>query len=211
MTIFAGPHGMMTAGVSSLTFVNSLATFEASSNSFGLPSGAAAGDLALMSGRLVGDTSTRASGWTLVEDFSNSANGAQWLMYRVLQSGDSTWTHAGGFSSYLTLMAVFRPDVPISNVVITDSDMVDPTDGDPGDIVMNSPGVPSAVWAYYQSASPPISPGMDPVSDGTVNFGGATNIIMAWKVFNTADQDVTISLGDHGTLNTIMGGAIQVF
>gem|GEM_PF-4140483 len=171
-----------------------------------------AGDLCIAYGRSVTTSVAVPTGFTALKTFYSEENGPMWCAYRMIIAGDASanFNQQAGAVNYVTILAAFRPDVPIGGLVIQSTQHVEPTSGDPGDITVTPTGTPGVVFACYQSSAAVDPRGFSPAKDAEQTAVGANNIYMAWKVYNSSPSAVTISMDDEGTLNSLFGGYIAV-
>lgn len=211
MLQMSGPAAYCAAGPTTLTFVVSEGNNHPSSPSFAMPSAANVGDLAILFGRYVDSSSVVPVGWTALLNYWDAGNGPSYMCYRIKQTGDGTFQHTPGKSSYAQMIAVFRPNLTISQVVPVSFAISGPTSGDPTAQIVPAGGYPYVVVAAYQSSLSGLSPrGFTPTKDGEQAAGTATNLYLAWKVFNGGATSVTVDGPDNGDLNYTISGYVEV-
>jgi hypothetical protein len=197
-----------TAQVTSLTTVNSVGTFSAGNPVVSMPSGTAAGDLLLGTGRYQGGSfSFPPSGFTAL--FASAIDGTVWAGYRIVQSGDTTFSNTGDGANFVTLFTTLRPNIPITEIIVTTAQHDGPTSGSaPDDVIVPQPASPAVVYAYLQ-AFDALSAGMSPTADYAVAVPATSNIRMDIKLFNAAPSAVTCSMANNVSNNIILAGALR--
>lgn len=146
-----------------------------------------------------GFTSISNLGWTAASVGIRSV-----LSYKVADGteGGSTITGMSGNANTQKMLYVFRPNRAPSSVSVG-SMHEEYTESAPADQVVTtgSSDVPAIVLAAYGSSGT-ISPrGFTPAKDGEINSG--TSAYLAYKIYNGSPADVTISMEDEGSRNSV--------
>ena len=197
-----------------LTYVNSDIIASATLT---LPSGWAAGDLAILMEYLGSSgavTLGSPSGWTDIDSVTTLSSYAGRFAYRVLQSGDTNIVTGSTSDEKATALFVYRPSRAIAAVTASSKNK-ELTAGNPASQSVAASGLstPALVLALaganggglwnFSTASPAfdITPGVDP---------GNTYMRTGIKLYNSAPSDHTIDMADQGAGNALMSCALSI-
>ncbi len=189
-----------------------------------LPTGAAAGDLAVLS-YATKNTASAAPGIGTPSGWSNGANIAQpsgvfvrhGMAYKVLNAGDitagSVTLAATGNDFNRQRMHIFRPDsgYEISAITLSPADTANrysASTGNPSALVLDgsSHSAPVVIVGFaLQEAGDTVSFSTESPAFDATGTAGAANMLVGYKVYNSSPADLTIDIGDSGAYNILRG------
>lgn len=105
---------------------------------------------------------------------------------------------------------VFRPNRPIKAASLVHQNSTSVTNSNPSAITVQASlgTAPVFVAGFYSTGTGSVNPrSFTPTKDGEAGQGG---MWMAWKLFLSNLQDVTIDMDDEGDANNIQGAAIMI-
>lgn len=111
-------------------------------------------------------------------------------------------TGMDGSASDRKMLYVFRGNIPATTATAQDA-ASEGTDGNPAAQTANASGStkPVIVIGCYGSGSAVDPRTFSPAKDGEIS--AATNAWLAYKIYNSSPQDVTIDMDDEGLQNTL--------
>ena len=198
--------------VRSITFVGSNAVSAAANTTptLSLPSGAAAGDLCVIQYGSLATAGTAIPGFTLIAANQTSGGRQNVLSWKLLTPSDiSTGSISAqrSTSAVRTSIAVFKPDKPITDVTVLGikngtnkaSSVVTQT-------IPSSAGLKPfvVVAAWYTAGSVAASATMNGTLTTTgVKVAGTISVYgQYYRIFNSADTPVDLTIGGTGTDST---------
>lgn len=205
--------GTGVAGVTSLTFVDSAVS---TGSTITVPATAAVGDIAFLfdTGRQAspGPASVVPAGWTPIAETVPSNTLRIITSRRVLTSGEpgSTVTGINASTFVSKVILVFRPNATILTVTHSTWNTVPETNGDPASqSVLASGGVaPLIVFGLVTTTgTPAFNASTTPAFTATVSSG---NIIVGYRISNSAPADQTLDMDDLGNANNMQSGWVEV-
>lgn len=201
-------------GATSLAFQAS-ASSENSATVTG-PASIQSGDLLCLSDRgfeFLGFPTTAApSGFTSIENVTVDPDTRHIISYKIADGSEASSSLTGmTFLGGGKVLFVLRPDNPITNVNIQDSDSQG-TAGNPASQTVTSSGgaVPLVVLGAYGSFNNAIAETFTPTEDGSVEANGDGGDagdeanLFAYKIYNSSPANVTIDMPDEGASNTLL-------
>lgn len=182
-----------------------------------IPSGWAAGDLAILMEYLGSDSAVTLgapAGWTDIDSVTTLSNYAGRFAYRVLQTGDTNVVTGSTALEKATAMFIYRPNRSIRTITAS-SKNEEATVGNPASQSVAASGlaVPVLVLGLagangggswnFATASPAfdITPDVDP---------GNTYMRTGIKLYTASPADHTIDMADQGTGNVLMSCALAL-
>lgn len=158
-------------------------------------------------------SSANPSGFTNLFTHTNSANTCRInLSYKVATGSEGGTTIDGMNGNDLNrhMIYVFRPtDVPTPSWAPFSLDSEMPDTAPAGQTITSSGGnEPLVVIAVYRSTGSVTTRSFTPAKDGEINANA--NMYMAYKIYNAAPADVSISMSDFGNGNLLSGMYFEV-
>lgn len=201
MTILPGwipPAAFTAARLGTLTQEDSATS---TAQTITVPSAVQEGDLLVLLDRATGNGVTKAvpSGWTEINEGVYGTVIRQIASYRIADSDDagSSVTGMNGATQNDKVMYAFRGDVPITSVNVSTPDS-EVTDNNPSQQTVSASGgtAPLIVFGCYGSWGVIDPRTFTPAKDGEES--SSTNLYLAYKIYSSSPQDVTIDMDDEG-------------
>jgi hypothetical protein len=208
--VFPAPYVAAAAGVTSLAFHDDAysATHEITVPTL------QAGDMMVVSdyafnasGRPALVTPSGFTNWVDLEDVSGFGRLA--VSYKIAVGDETTLTCMNGTFFDTKILAIFRPDVPISTIMASTATS-EATNGNPSaqNIVATSGTLPLvAIGVYLNGGLSSVDPRtMSPAATAELNSGATTAHYMKYQLQNVSLADVSIDMDDEGGDNMLAGG-----
>lgn len=219
-------------GITSISFVDSAT--EDSSASITAPADIDAGDLLVLLDSCFLQNATPDTvvpdGFTSIINTSHSVSIGEGNTLRIRQiascklaEGDEGSTSITGmdeslfgFQTQCKILLVFRPSRPATEITVADAEG-NATSGNPASQTATASGGTAPLIAFgCYGAQASISPRtMSPAKDDEESVTGSPasqpNLWIAWKIFNSSPEDVTVDMDDEGNLQCLQSFYIEMF
>lgn len=204
--VFPAPYVAGAAGVTSLAFHDDAYS---DTDQITVPGTVQAGDLIVLSD-LASDgegavlvTPSGFTNWinlTGVDGFARLA-----VSYKIATGSETTLTTMDGNDYLDKILAVFRPDVPITTVTAS-TPTSQSTAGNPSaqNIVATSGNLPLIAFGFYAGFNAINPRTMSPAA--TAELSNSTLHFLKYQLQNSSLADVTIDMDDEGSSNNLAGG-----
>jgi hypothetical protein len=196
------------AGTTSLAFHDDAYSI---TNTIDVPAGLEAGDLIVLSD-VVSDNSaapaaSAPSGFTIWIDLIDvSGTGRTVVSYKIATGSETTLTGMSADDFMDKILAVFRPDVPITSITAS-TPTTEATGGNPSaqNIVATGGTLPLIAFGIYSALGSAVSPRtMTPAATGELN--STTRHYVKYQLQNASLADVSVDMDDEGKSNSLAVG-----
>lgn len=206
--IVASDGGGGPAVLSSVSLVATWgATGSSESATVEIPEDVQEGDLMVLSLMVDSDDIPAPDGWDAItsegDEFAEVA-----LFYKIADSEDASDTISVSVNH--RVLAVFRGDIPITGVTVG-SVNGELTNDNPSEqtVTASGQGAPIIVFGSYYNNDGVDPRAMSPTKDGEEDEGDGKSWL-AWKIFNSDPEDVSVDMDDEGTYSILQSFYLQL-
>lgn len=199
-----------------LTSISVFGSSTSSSSSITLPANIEAGDIIVLLDRSYGfgvPTTVIPSGFISISNIANAISARQIVSYKLAvgTEGSSSINGMSGSVDVKKAVYVFRGDIEITSVNISTPNG-ELTSGNPSsqNVAASGGTAPLVVLAGYgcRASSGSVNPRtFSPAKDGEIS--PATNLYLAYKIYNSSPSDVSIDMDDEGDENSMQSFYIE--